>query len=67
MWESLGDHLRMKFVVGLGSADLAVTGREGSSMGFGGFYCTDDPCSTFHPEVSLLWWLEWERKAFSLQ
>lgn len=28
--------------VGLGSADLALTGSEDSSLGFGGFYFAED-------------------------
>lgn len=45
----LGDHLSMKCVgapghpwVGLGSADLASTRSEDSSLGFGGFYFAED-------------------------
>lgn len=60
----LGDHLRMKCVVGLSSADLPMIGREESSMGFGRFYCRDDPCPTFHPKVCQLRPSEGKIKAF---
>lgn len=71
VWGLLGDCLTMKCVrapshpwVGLGSADLASTGREDSSLGFGGFYFTEDPWPPSHPRVSRLWWPKGEIKAF---